>query len=113
MVAVKHNHWLSVARSYIADGLSLIFAFLAGTIIRFGPEWTQEGLDFPQMAVQSAELSGNASGSFVLSSICLCVWTIQSSEFPCGNHSEIPHAGSLSAANILGVISFFLPELLH
>ncbi len=56
MVAVKHNHWLGVARSYFADGFSLIVAFLAGTIIRLGPDWSKEGLDLAQMVVKSAEL---------------------------------------------------------
>ena len=49
------THWVRVARSFIADGFILVFAFLAGTLIRLGPEWAKDGYHFAQMLTLSVE----------------------------------------------------------
>lgn len=69
------RHWVRVVRSFIADGLILVFAFMAGTLIRLGPEWAKDGYDFLQMLTLSVEeywpgmLLG---GLFFPSSVYIC-----------------------------------------
>ncbi len=56
MTAIKHNHWIRVARSYFVDGFIMVVAFLGGSVIRLGPGWSKEGYDFLQMLTLAVEL---------------------------------------------------------
>ena len=49
------RHWVRVTRSFITDGMILVVAFMAGTLIRLGPEWAKDGYDFFQMLTLSVE----------------------------------------------------------
>ena len=49
------RHWVRVARSFLVDGFILVFAFLAGTLIRLGPEWANDGFGFIQMLTLSVQ----------------------------------------------------------
>lgn len=55
MTGGQTRHWIRVARSFLVDGLIVVFAFMAGTLIRLGPEWAKDGYDFLQMLVLSVE----------------------------------------------------------
>ena len=55
MNGIQTRHWVRVARSFLVDGFILVFAFLAGTLIRLGPEWANDGFGFIQMLTLSVQ----------------------------------------------------------